>query len=69
MAADRRTEKAARNFIDSALAERNRLGYTRKISKKSYGRAVDQAAEVFETLARTNPAASPGNGAPGAGEA
>jgi hypothetical protein len=50
MAAD--VQKAAKEFIDSALAARARLGYSAKVSKKSYGRAVDQATHVFERFAR-----------------
>jgi hypothetical protein len=42
--------KTAKEFIDRALAARGRLGYSTKVSKKSYGRAVEQAADVFEAL-------------------
>jgi hypothetical protein len=53
MATDPEMKKTAKDFIDSALAERERLGYSSKISKKSYGRAVDQATHVFERLQAT----------------
>ena len=53
MAADPDVKKAAKKFIDSALAARARLGYSAKVSKKSYGRAVDQATDVFERLQGT----------------
>jgi hypothetical protein len=43
-------KKAAKEFIDSALAARARLGDSAKVSKRSYGRAVDQATDVFERL-------------------
>jgi len=46
--------KKAKEFIDSVLAARGRLGYSTHVSKKSYGRAVSQAACVFETLQETN---------------
>jgi hypothetical protein len=46
--------KKAQEFIDSALAARGRLGYSTRVSKKSYGRAVSQAALVFQTLQGTN---------------
>ena len=45
---------AAKAYVDTILAERNRLGYSRKVAKKSYGQAVDRAAGVFETLRRTS---------------
>jgi hypothetical protein len=48
MGADPEAEKAAREFIDGALATRERLGYTAKVSRKSYRRAVEQATGVFE---------------------
>jgi hypothetical protein len=54
MAADPEARKRAKDFIDSALAARGRLGYSAKVSKKSYGRAVDQAADVFERLRGTS---------------
>jgi hypothetical protein len=50
MSADPEAEKAAKEFIDGALAARERLGYTAKVSKKSYRRAVEQATGVFELL-------------------
>jgi hypothetical protein len=50
MEADPEVKKAAKEFIDSALAARERLGYSAKISKKAYGRAVEQATHVFERL-------------------
>jgi hypothetical protein len=53
MATDPEVKKTAKDFIDSALAERERLGYSSKVSKKSYGRAVDQATDVFERLQAT----------------
>jgi hypothetical protein len=46
--------KTAKEFIDRALAARGRLGYSTKVSKKSYGRAVEQAADVFEALRGTS---------------
>lgn len=46
--------KAAKSYVDTILAERRRLGYSRKVAKKSYGQAVDRAAGVFETLRRTS---------------
>ena len=46
--------EAARAYVDTILAERDRLGYSRKVAKKSYGQAVDRAAGVFETLRRTS---------------
>src|SRR5215204_5433532 len=45
--------KSAEELIGRALAARGRLGYLAKISKKSYGRAVDQAADAFEVLRAT----------------
>lgn len=45
--------KKATEFIDSVFAARGRLGYSTRVSKKSYGRAVSQAACVFETLQGT----------------
>jgi hypothetical protein len=54
MAADPEVRKMAKDFIDSALAARGRLGYSAKVSKKSYGRAVDQATDVFERLRGTS---------------
>ena len=51
---DADVSKTAKEFIDRALAARGRLGYSAKISKKSYGRAVDQAADVFEALRATS---------------
>jgi hypothetical protein len=39
--------------IDSALAARKQLGYSARISKKSYGRAVEQATDIFERLQGT----------------
>lgn len=53
MAADPDVQKAAKEFIDSALAARARLGYSAKVSKRSYRRAVDQATDVFERLQGT----------------
>jgi hypothetical protein len=50
MAADPEVRKAAKEFVDGALAARERLGYSAKVSKKSYGRAVEQATGVFERL-------------------
>jgi hypothetical protein len=50
MAADPEVKKAAEEFIDGALAARERLGYSAKISKKAYRRAVKQATDVFERL-------------------
>ena len=46
--------KKAKEFIDRALAARGRLGYSTKVSKKSYGLAVDQAAGVFGALQGTS---------------
>jgi len=46
-------KKTAKEFIDAALAARGRLGYSTKVSRKSYGRAISQAASAFETLRRT----------------
>jgi hypothetical protein len=54
MSTDTSAEKVARDFVDGVLAERTRLGYTRKVSKKSYGRAVHQAAGVFSRLGKAN---------------
>jgi hypothetical protein len=51
--------KTAKQFIDSALAARGHLGYSAHVSKKSYGRAVSQAASVFETLEVTTRAQKP----------
>jgi hypothetical protein len=50
MEADPEVKKAAKEFIDSALAARERLGYSAKVPKKAYGRAVEQATGVFERL-------------------
>jgi hypothetical protein len=47
---DADVSKTAKEFIDRALAARGRLGYSAKVSKKSYGRAVEQAADVFGAL-------------------
>lgn len=44
--------KAAKEYVDKALAERSKLGYTRGVPKKSVSRAVAQAADVFGKLAR-----------------
>ena len=44
--------KAAKEYVDKALAERNRLGYTKAVPKKSVSRAVAQAADVFTSLRR-----------------
>jgi hypothetical protein len=63
MAADPDVKKAAKEFIDRALAERERLGYSSKVSKKSYGRAVDQATDVFERLQGTTVQSSPNHAA------
>jgi hypothetical protein len=46
--------KAAKEYVDKALAERSRLGYTANVPKKSVSRAVAQAADVFGKLARAN---------------
>jgi hypothetical protein len=54
MRTDGRATQAAKEYVDSALAERSRLGYTARISKKSYGRAVAQAAGVFARLDEAN---------------
>jgi hypothetical protein len=54
MRTDGRATQAAKEYVDSALAERSRLGYTARISKKSYGRAVTQAAGVFARLNEAN---------------
>jgi hypothetical protein len=54
MASDSEVKKVAREYIDSAMAERRRLGYAAKVSRKSYGHAVDQAAGVFEKLHGAN---------------
>jgi hypothetical protein len=56
MAADPEVRKTAKDFIDSALAARGRLGYSAKVSKKSYGRAIDQATAVFERWRGTSAA-------------
>jgi hypothetical protein len=50
---DADVSKTAKEFIDRALAARGRLGYSAKVSKKSYGRAVEQAADVFGALQGT----------------
>jgi hypothetical protein len=44
----------AKAYIDGALAARGRLGYSARVSKKSYGRAVNRAASVFKTLQEVN---------------
>jgi len=44
--------KAAKEYVDKALAERSRLGYTKSVPKKSVSRAVAQTADVFEKLSR-----------------
>jgi hypothetical protein len=44
--------KAAKEYVDKALAERSRLGYTTGVPKKSVSRAVAQTADVFEKLSR-----------------
>jgi hypothetical protein len=64
MATDPEAKKTAEDFIDSALAERERLGYSSKISKKSYRRAVDQATDVFERLQAMTVQSSPDRAAP-----
>ena len=46
--------KMATEFIDRALEARGQLGYSAKVSKKSYGLAVKRAACVFERLSATN---------------
>jgi hypothetical protein len=46
--------KAAKAFIDAALAAREHLGYSARVSKKSYGLAVTRAASVFEDLRTAN---------------
>ena len=50
--------KAAKEYVDKALAERGKLGYKANVPKKSYNRAVAQAADVFGRLAATAPEAS-----------
>ncbi len=45
-----RAERVAREFIDKALETQRRLGYKDVVPKKSYERAVKQAAEVLGTL-------------------
>jgi hypothetical protein len=66
MAVDRSAEQAAKDYVDGALAARRRLGYPAKISKKSYGRAVNQVAGVFERLHEANgpPTKTASNGRP-----
>jgi|tagenome__1003787_1003787.scaffolds.fasta_scaffold15179892_2 hypothetical protein len=59
MAARDEFSKAAKEYVDKALAERSRLGYTANVSKKSYSRAVAQAADVFGKLARTSESERP----------
>ena len=54
MQGESHVKEAAKAYVDTVLAERDRLGYAAKIPKKSYGRAIDRAAGVFETLRRTN---------------
>ena len=49
-----RVNEAAKSYVDGILAERHRLGYSKKVAKKSYGQAVARAASVFETLRRTS---------------
>jgi hypothetical protein len=49
--------KAAKEYVDKALAERSRLGYKAAVPKKSRSRAVAQAADVFGRLARVNESA------------
>jgi hypothetical protein len=44
--------QAAKEYVDKALAERSKLGYTRAVPKKSVSRAVAQAADVFTSLRR-----------------
>lgn len=51
---DSEAKKIAKEYIDSALAERRKLGYGARISKKSYGAAVERAAGVFEEFQRAN---------------
>jgi hypothetical protein len=46
--------ETAKEFVDRVLAARGQLGYSARVSKKSYGLAVKQAASVFETLRATN---------------
>ncbi len=53
MATDPRTTEKAKEFIDKALSERQRLGYRARVSKASYGKAVSQAADAFEQLERS----------------
>jgi hypothetical protein len=52
MAAPDEATKAAKEYVDKALAERSRLGYKAGVPKKSRSRAVAQAADVFDRLAR-----------------
>ena len=53
MATDPKTTEKAREFIDKALSERQRLGYKARVSKASYGKAVSQAADAFDKLERS----------------
>jgi hypothetical protein len=64
MATDPEVKKTAKEFVDRALAARERLGYSAKVSKKSYGRAVDQATGVFERLRETTVGAHGRSAAP-----
>jgi hypothetical protein len=54
MAARDEETKAAKEYVDKALAERSRLGYKADVPKKARSRAVAQAADVFGKLARAN---------------
>jgi hypothetical protein len=53
VATDPKATEKAKEFIDKALSERQRLGYRARVSKASYGRAVNQAADAFEKLERS----------------
>jgi hypothetical protein len=61
-------EKTAKEFIDGSLAARTQLGYSAKVSKRSYGQAVKRVAGVFERLRATIQQTPDGNmGSPPAG--
>ena len=57
MAARDEFSKAAKEYVDKALAERSKLGYTKGVPKKSISKAVAQAANALGKLARAGKAA------------
>jgi hypothetical protein len=58
--AEPEVEQTAKDFVDASLAARRDLGYSTRVSKKSYGRAVERVARVFDRLRQTTRPTAPG---------